>query len=54
VTAQPAARARWRRCFALSLALRLLARIILLDLAIFFTCGSGLRDHCIFWLTFDI
>jgi hypothetical protein len=35
--AQPVARARWRRCFALSLAFRLLARIVLLDLAMFFT-----------------
>jgi hypothetical protein len=32
--AQPVARARWRRCFALSLALR-----VLLDLAVFFTWG---------------
>jgi len=38
----PVARARWRRCFALSLALRLFARIALLDLAVFFT--SGLRS----------
>jgi hypothetical protein len=38
------ARARWRRCFALSLALRLLARIVLLALAVFFTRGSDLRD----------
>jgi hypothetical protein len=36
------ARARWRRRFALSLALRLLARIALLVLAVFFTCGSDL------------
>ena len=36
------ARVRWRRCFALSLALRLFARIALLDLAVFFT--SGLRS----------
>jgi hypothetical protein len=37
------ARARWRRGFALSLALRLLARIVLLDLAIFFIGGSDLH-----------
>src|SRR5882762_2195716 len=42
MTAQAVARARWRRCFALSLAFRLLARIVLLDLAIFFTWGSDL------------
>jgi hypothetical protein len=36
-TAQPVARARWRRCFAFSLALRLLARIVVLALMIFFT-----------------
>jgi hypothetical protein len=35
--------ARWRRCFALSFAFRLLARIVLLALVgLFFTCGS---DH---------
>jgi hypothetical protein len=39
-TAQAVARARWRRCFALSLALRLSARIVLLDLAVFFAWGS--------------
>jgi hypothetical protein len=39
--AQAVARARWRRCFALSLALRLLARIVLLDLAVFFISRSG-------------
>jgi hypothetical protein len=33
--AQPVARARWRRCFAFSLAFCLLARIVLLDLAVF-------------------
>ena len=33
------ARARWRRCLALNLALRLFARIVLLDLAAFFTLG---------------
>jgi hypothetical protein len=38
------ARARWRRCFALSLALRLLARIVLLGLAVFFTRGTNLAD----------
>jgi hypothetical protein len=38
--AQPAARARWRRCFAFSLAFLLLARIALLDLAGFI---PGLR-----------
>jgi len=31
------ARARWRRCFAFSLALRLFARIVLLALTVFFT-----------------
>jgi hypothetical protein len=31
------ARARWRRCFAFSLALRLFARIVLLDLTVLFT-----------------
>jgi hypothetical protein len=36
------ARARWRRGFALSLALRLLARIVLLDLAIFFIGATDL------------
>jgi hypothetical protein len=36
------ARARWRRCFAFSLALPLLARIVLLPLAILFICGSDL------------
>jgi hypothetical protein len=41
-TAQAVARARWRRCFALSLALRLLARIVLLDLTVFVTWGSDL------------
>jgi hypothetical protein len=40
--AQAVARARWRRCFTLSLALRLLARIVLLDLAVFFGWGSDL------------
>ena len=34
------ARARWRRCFAFSLALRLLARIVLLALAVLSICGS--------------
>jgi hypothetical protein len=33
--AHPVARARWRRCFAFSLAFRLLARIALLGLAVF-------------------
>jgi hypothetical protein len=37
--AQAVARARWRRCFALSLAFRLFARIVLLDLAVLFTWG---------------
>jgi hypothetical protein len=46
--AQPVARARWRRCFALNLALRLLARIDLLDLAVFFTWGSIL-SHFVVW-----
>ena len=36
------ARPRWRRCFAFSLALRLLARIVLLDLVVFFTCAFNL------------
>jgi hypothetical protein len=40
--AQAVAHVRWRRCFARSLALRLLARIVLLDLAVFFTRGSDL------------
>jgi hypothetical protein len=35
------ARARWRRRFALSLALRLLARIVLFALAAFFACVSA-------------
>jgi hypothetical protein len=39
---QAVARARWRRCFAFSLALRLFARIVLLDLAVFSTWGSDL------------
>jgi len=34
-TAQPVARARWRRCFALSLAFRTLARMAVLALAVF-------------------
>jgi hypothetical protein len=34
---QAVARALWRRCFALSLVLRLFARIVLLDLAVFVT-----------------
>ena len=42
MTAQPVARARCRLCFAFSLAFRLLARIVLLDLAVFFTYGSEL------------
>jgi hypothetical protein len=41
VREEPVARARWRRCFALSLALRLLARIVLLDLVVFVTCISA-------------
>jgi hypothetical protein len=40
---QPVARARWRRCFAFSLAFRLLARIALLDLAVFI--AQGLRHR---------
>ena len=39
-----AARALWRRCFALSLALRLLARMVLLALAGFFTGNSNLDE----------
>jgi len=39
---QLVARARWRRCFAFSLALRLFARIVLLDLAVLFTWSSDL------------
>jgi len=39
----PVARARWRRCFAFSLALRLLAWIVLLALAVLSICGSDLR-----------
>jgi hypothetical protein len=42
--AHPEARARWRRCFAFSLAFRLLARIVLLDLALFITGGSDLDE----------
>jgi hypothetical protein len=38
-TAQAVARARWRRWFAFSLALRLLARIVMLTLPVFFTWG---------------
>ena len=41
-TAQPVARARCRRYFALNFALSLLARIVLLDLAVFFTWGPDL------------
>jgi hypothetical protein len=40
--AQAVARAGWRRWFTLSLALRLLARIVLLDLEVFFTWGPNL------------
>ena len=36
------ARTLWRRHLALSLALRLFARIVLLDFAVFFTWGSDL------------
>jgi hypothetical protein len=39
MTALPVARVRWRRCFALSFAFRLFARIVLFDLAVFFTWG---------------
>ena len=39
------ARARWRRCLAFSLALRLLARIVLLDLVVFFISGSDLSPY---------
>jgi hypothetical protein len=42
MTALPVARARRRRCFALSLALRLFARMVLLGLAVCFTWGSDL------------
>jgi len=41
-TAQEVARARWRRCFAFSLALRLLARIVVLALMVFIASGSNL------------
>jgi hypothetical protein len=34
------ARARWRRCFAFSLALRLFARMVLLALIVLFTWSS--------------
>ena len=47
MTAQPIARARWRRCLAFSLAFRLLARIVLLDLVVFITglwCERDGRD----------
>jgi hypothetical protein len=39
---EPVARARWRRCFAFSLALSLLARIVVLALTVFFTRYSNL------------
>ena len=42
-TAQEVARARWRRCFAFSLALRLLARIVVLALMVFI--ASGLQSR---------
>jgi hypothetical protein len=43
-TAKPVARARWRRCFPFSLAFRLSARFVLLDLAVFITQGSDLDE----------
>jgi hypothetical protein len=45
--AQAVARTRQRRCFALSLALRLFARMVLLDFAVFFTWGSLDGRRCI-------
>jgi hypothetical protein len=42
------ARTLWRRHLALSLALRLFARIVLLDLAVFFTWGPDLSGMAIF------
>ena len=41
------ARTLWRRHLALSLALRLFARIVLLDLAVFVTWGSDLRSSLV-------
>ena len=41
------ARTLWRRHLALSLALRLLERIVLLDLAVFVTWGSDLRSSLV-------
>jgi hypothetical protein len=38
------ARARWRRCFAFSLALRLLALIVLLDFFVCFISASSLEN----------
>jgi hypothetical protein len=46
---QLVARARWRRCFAFSLALRLFARIVLLDLTVLFTWRSGLAPTAPFY-----
>jgi hypothetical protein len=40
--------ARWRRCLALSLAFRLLARIVLLDLEVFFVWASDLDEISLF------
>jgi hypothetical protein len=42
--AHPVARARLRRCLAFGLAFRLLARIVLLDLAVLITRGSDLAE----------
>jgi hypothetical protein len=46
---QALARARWRRCFAFSFALRLFARIVLLDLVVLFTCSSDLDAVTLFY-----
>jgi hypothetical protein len=46
---QLVARARWRRCFAFSLALRLFARIVLLDLTVLFTLRSSLAPTAPFY-----
>jgi len=40
------ARARWRRCFAFSLAFLLFALIALLDFVVFFIGGSDLDGRC--------
>src|SRR5215467_13238896 len=44
------ARARWRCCFAFSLAFRLFARIVLLALTVLFTWGSDLDAAALSYL----